>query len=142
MYDVPFVMERAEWLGYVTGQDHVPGYATHGEPYEAVLAGIHAWADHQEQPDGTWLALLHPPLEGWPPQVRPTEEPVLSLHNSLTIAGLLADSVMPPGSVVLHTIDRDPYLLVDLYRQQHPGEYPLVSRMWTGVTGVPQPQAV
>lgn len=133
--DTPFVMERAEWLGYITGQEQPLGYATAGESYDAVMAGIAGFVDHREQADGTWMPVLDP-RDGRPWQALQTDEPVTTLYRSLTVASLLADQILPPGSVVLHTIGMDPYLLTDTYRQRHPGQNPVISRMWMDVAGV------
>ncbi|MEV8344602.1 hypothetical protein [Streptomyces niveus] len=133
----PFVMERAEWLGYITGQQQPVGYATCGEHYDTVMAAVAGFIDHLRQPDGTWLPRLDP-RDGRPWQALEPDpaEPITTLHRSLTVASFLADQNFEPGSVVLHTIDGDPYLLTDTYRQQHPGENPVISRMWTDVQGV------
>ncbi|MFF2571187.1 hypothetical protein [Streptomyces sp. NPDC058084] len=131
------MLEHAEWLGYVAGRLDSPGLATAGETYDAMKAEVSAVAYHEEQPDGSWTVLLYP-LDGRPPQAQPTEEPVATLHSSLTVASLLADAVMARGSTVLHTIDGDPYQLVQAYRTRHPEGRPVVNRMWTAVQGVPK----
>ncbi|MER7694966.1 hypothetical protein [Streptomyces sp. NPDC097610] len=129
-------MERAEWLGYVTGQEQPLGYATAGEHYDEVMADVRGFIDHRQQPDGTWLPCLDP-RDGRPWQALAPDpnEPVTTLHRSLTIASFLADQNFPPGSVVLHTIDMNPDLLTETYRQQHPGQTPVISRMWTDIRG-------
>ncbi|MET9366218.1 hypothetical protein ABZX93_35715 [Streptomyces sp. NPDC006632] len=131
------MLEHADWLGYVAGRSGTPGLATEGETYEAMKAEVSAVAYHQEQPDGSWTVLLYP-LDGRPPQAQPTDEPVTTLHSSLTVASLLADAVVAEGGTVLHTIDGDPYRLVREYRERHPDGLPVVNRMWTAVQGVPE----
>lgn len=135
--DAPFVMARADWLGYVAGRHGTSGLATARSTYADMKAEVKAVAYHEEQPDGSWVVLLYP-LDGRPPQAQPTDEPVRTLHSSLTVASFLADAVMEQGSTVLHTIDGDPYRLVREYRERHPRGLPTVNRMWTAVTGVPQ----
>jgi hypothetical protein len=135
--DTPFVLQHAEWLGYVAGRSGTPGLATSGETYEAMKAEVSAVAYHEQHPDDSWHVLLYP-LDGRPPQAQRTDEPVTTLHSSLIVASLLADAVMTAGSTVLHTVDGDPYRLVREYRERHPEGCPLVNRMWTNVQGVPE----
>ncbi|MCZ0983930.1 hypothetical protein O1L60_45020 [Streptomyces diastatochromogenes] len=137
MCDAPFVMERAEWLGYVAGRHGAGGLATAGSTYDEMKAEVKAVAYHEEQPDGSWVVLLYP-LDGRPPQAQQTDEPVTTLHSSLTVASFLADAVMAPNSTVLHTIGGDPYRLVAEYRQRHADACPVVNRMWTAVRDVPE----
>ncbi|MEV5086024.1 hypothetical protein AB0K74_47645 [Streptomyces sp. NPDC056159] len=61
----------------------------------------------------------------------------MTLHTSLTVASFLADTVLPPGSTVMHTIDGDPYRLVREYRERYPRGRPVVNRMWADVQDVP-----
>lgn len=139
MYESSFVMERAEWLGYITGQgDQLLGHATAGEHYDQVMAEISGVIDHKQQPDKTWLPCLDlrdgQPWKATDPAS--LDEPVTTLYRSLTIASFLAERNLPPGAVVLHTIGGDPYRLTDTYREQHPNEIPVVSRIWTDIQGV------
>lgn len=129
-------MEHAEWLGYIAGRHGTNGLAT-GGTFDEMKAEVKAVVYHEEQPDGSWEMLLYP-QDGRPPQAQRTEEPVRTLHDSLTVASFLADAVMAKGSTVMHTIDGDPYRLVREYRARHPQSLPTVNRMWTDVRGVPE----
>ncbi|GGX99291.1 hypothetical protein [Streptomyces minutiscleroticus] len=136
VHETLFIVARAEWLGYITGQgDHPLGYATVGEDYDTVMASVAGFADHRKQDDGTWLPSLDT-RDGRPGRTLQPHEPVTTLHRSVTIASFLADSSLPPEAVVLHTIGMDPYRFLAVYREQHPHQTPVASRMWTGIQNV------